>query len=140
MSEVPLYRGPLQDIRRSLMGVRGGWAFSYERGTPVQDIRRSVRGRARAPRRRSRHTPLREEQLLSRDVKRFRGGLVFKTHRLVYHSILVLRVIIKKKKVAAHNPARCSVSAARGRWIYGYLEKGIQTPMAKAGLLKSSRR
>ena len=39
-----------------------------------------------------------EEQLLRRDVKRFRGGLVFKAHRLVYHSTLAWRVIKKKKK------------------------------------------
>ena len=32
-------------------------------------------------------------------VQRFRGGLVFKAHRLVYHSTLGLRVIKKKKKV-----------------------------------------
>jgi len=32
-------------------------------------------------------------------VKRFRGGLVFKAHRLVYHSTLGWRVIKKKKKV-----------------------------------------
>ena len=31
------------------------------------------------------------------NVKRFRGGLVFKAHRLVYHSTLGLRVIKKKK-------------------------------------------
>ena len=37
-------------------------------------------------------------QLLRRTVKRFRGGLVFKAHRLVYHSTLCLRVIKKKKK------------------------------------------
>jgi len=35
---------------------------------------------------------------LRRNVKRFRGGLVFKAHRLVYHSALGLRVIKKKKK------------------------------------------
>ena len=29
---------------------------------------------------------------------RFRGGLVFKAHRRVYHSTLGLRVIMKKKK------------------------------------------
>ena len=38
------------------------------------------------------------EQLLHRNVQRFRGGLVFKAHRLLYHSILGLRVIKKKKK------------------------------------------
>jgi len=31
------------------------------------------------------------------EVKRFRGGLVFKAHRLLYHSTLGLRVIKKKK-------------------------------------------
>jgi len=30
--------------------------------------------------------------------KRFRGGLVFKAHRLLYHSTLGLRVIKKKRK------------------------------------------
>ena len=30
-------------------------------------------------------------------VQRFRGGLVFKAHRLLYHSTLGLRVIKKKK-------------------------------------------
>jgi len=32
-------------------------------------------------------------------VKRFRGGLAFKAHRLVYHSALGLRVIKKRRKV-----------------------------------------
>ena len=32
-----------------------------------------------------------------RNVQRFRGGLVFKAHRLVYHSTLGWRVIKKKK-------------------------------------------
>jgi len=31
-------------------------------------------------------------------VQRFRGGLVFKAHRLLYHSTLGLRVTKKKKK------------------------------------------
>jgi len=33
------------------------------------------------------------------DVQQFRGGLVFKAHRRVYHSTLGLRVIKKKKKL-----------------------------------------
>jgi len=33
-------------------------------------------------------------------VKRFRGGLVFKAHRLLYHSTLSLRVIKKKKRAS----------------------------------------
>ena len=32
------------------------------------------------------------------NVKRFRGGLVFEAHRLLYHSTLGLRVIKKKEK------------------------------------------
>ena len=39
-----------------------------------------------------------QEQVLRRNVKRFRGGLVFKAHRLGYHSTLRWRVIKKKKK------------------------------------------
>jgi len=35
---------------------------------------------------------------LGRNVTRFRGGLVFKAHRLLYHSTLGSRVIKKKKK------------------------------------------
>ena len=38
-----------------------------------------------------------QEQLLHRNVQRFRGGLVFKAHRLLYHSTLGVRVIKKKK-------------------------------------------
>jgi len=40
------------------------------------------------------------------NVKRFRGGLVFKAHRLLYHSTLGLRVIKKRRKnVKAEAPA-----------------------------------
>jgi len=44
---------------------------------------------------RSNHT---HRTFLHINVKRFRGGLVFKAHRLLYHSTLGLRVIKKKKK------------------------------------------
>ena len=37
-----------------------------------------------------------EEQLLRRNMKRFRGGLVLKAHRRLYHSTPGLRVIKKK--------------------------------------------
>ena len=43
-----------------------------------------------------------EEQLLSRNVERFSGGLVFKAHRLVNHSTLGPRVIKKKKNVTRY--------------------------------------
>jgi len=39
-----------------------------------------------------------EEQMLSRNVERFQGGLVFQSHRLWYHSALGSRVLKKKKK------------------------------------------
>jgi len=42
-------------------------------------------------------SPSRFPCLVFRDVKRFRGGLVFKAHRLVHHSTLGWRVIKKKK-------------------------------------------
>ena len=35
---------------------------------------------------------------LRRNVKRFRGGLVFKAHRLLYHSTLGLRIIKKRRR------------------------------------------
>jgi len=38
------------------------------------------------------------EGCVTAHVKRFRGGLVFKPHRLLYHSTLGLRVIKKKNK------------------------------------------
>ena len=38
-----------------------------------------------------------KEELLCRNVKRFRGGLLFKAHRLVYHSTLVWRVTKKQE-------------------------------------------
>ena len=42
-----------------------------------------------------------QEQLRRRIVKRFRGGLVCKAHRLLFHSTLGSRVIHKIKKDAA---------------------------------------
>ena len=39
-----------------------------------------------------------QEQLLRRNVKRFRGGLVSKARRPLYHSTLGSRVMMKKKK------------------------------------------
>jgi len=39
------------------------------------------------------------QELLRRNVKRFRGGLVFKAHRRFYHSTLGLRVIEKRKRI-----------------------------------------
>ena len=51
---------------------------------------------------------------VGRNVKRFRGWLVFKAHRLVYYSTLGLRVIKKKTNLRSSTAARASaaVSAA----------------------------
>ena len=59
----------------------------------------------------SSRTPV--EQLLYRNVKRFQGGLVFKAHRLLYHSTLGLRVIKKTKKTCRGE--FCKVRGERGR-------------------------
>jgi len=64
-----------------------------------------------------------------RNVKRFRGGLVFKAHKLVYHSTLGLRVIKKKKAGAVARAGRCVV----------FRVSCIQTPMARGQSTKSSR-
>ena len=45
-------------------------------------------------------------------VKRFRGGLVFKAHRLVYHSTLGLGVI-KKKKILIVLPQNMHLACCR---------------------------
>jgi len=51
-----------------------------------------------------------------RNVQRYRGGLVFKSHRLVHHSTLGWRVIKKKKKsgirVRGERGAGCRVQGA----------------------------
>ena len=53
------------------------------------------------------------EQPLGRHVQRFRGGLVFKAHRLLYHSTLGSRVIKKKKKRSLSRRG-CSSTEVRG--------------------------
>ena len=51
--------------------------------------------------------PTIQEQRLRRIVKRFRGGVALKAHRLSYHSTLGSRVIQKKKKLErGWQPAR----------------------------------
>ena len=49
-------------------------------------------------------TSMSENKLLSRNVERFQRGLVFKTHRLLYHSTLGSRVIKKEKYLNAPAP------------------------------------
>ena len=51
-------------------------------------------------------------------MKRFRGGLVFKAHRLVYHSTLGLRVIKKKNILPTFSPALAEMVLSMGRGMY----------------------
>ena len=48
----------------------------------------------------------------SRNVQRFRGGLVCKAHRLLYLSTLGLRVIKKKKKLIPDRLIACGRTVA----------------------------
>ena len=68
------------------------------------------------------------EQLLSRKVERFRGWLVFKARRLLYHSTPGSRVIKKQEK------ARCARTRLRvqGRGCRVYLYGGDEGQAAKA--------
>ena len=69
-------------------------ASSHHRSSEAVSAARYLRT---DPRRNRAH----KEQLLYRNVQRFRGGLVFKAHRLLYQSTLGLRVIKKKKSRSA---------------------------------------
>ena len=61
--------------------------------------------------------------LLRRNVKRFRGGLVFKVYRLVYLSTLGLRVPKKQKKWLAFSNLKCR---------HGVLFLNVLTDFARA--------
>ena len=92
------------------MLVLGGGAVSYDRGTPVTlhiacslmtaaaiyMLRLEPQLQINAATATHAHQTL--TQLLRRNVKRFRGGFVFKAHRIWHHSSLGLGVIKKKKK------------------------------------------
>jgi len=53
-------------------------------------------------------------------VQRFRGGLVFKAHRLLYHSTLGLRAIKKKKKrKRRHLRSLLQIASAEARDVRG---------------------
>ena len=54
-----------------------------------------------------------QEQLLYKNVRRFRGELVFEAYRLLYHSTLGFRVIKKKMMERRLNTCRC-LPADRG--------------------------
>ena len=65
-------------------------------------------------------------------MQRFRGGLVFKAHRLLYDSTLGLRVLKKKKKKKVSSlPGKESFPCARKDCkvdvcgLYNYLYRGL---------------
>ena len=68
------------------------------------------------------------EQLLYTNVKRFRGGLVFKAHRLLYHSTLGLRVIRKRRSLPAVEPGGNTLKGVEGlspeQWLKPSLDSG----------------
>jgi len=102
------------------MLVLGGVAVSYERGTPVGY---GLWFRVQAVR----EMPSTQEGSC-RNVKRFRGGLVFKAHRLVHYSTLGLRVIKKsRKKVECNRQLICAESDVRDLANRGdFIEKEFQ--------------
>jgi hydroxymethylglutaryl-CoA reductase (NADPH) len=71
------------------------------------------------------------EQLLRRNVEPFRGGLVFRAHRLLYHSTLGSRVIkkSKKKKKKGFQPHR--LQAVRRSLLLGPLQTRNPKPKAR---------
>jgi len=110
-----------QLLYRSVKRFRGGLIFKAHRLMYLSTlgwrvITKKTRGRASS-------TPAlwspplaippQGEQLLYRSVKRFRGGLIFKAHRLMYLSTLGWRVITKKTRGrASSTPALWSPSLA----------------------------
>jgi len=90
---------PLPPTPRALAGAsHAPWTWCWGGNQPVGF---SERGSGVTPCLGLAEAPVRGEgleQLLRRNLKRFRVGLVVKTHRLVYHSTLGWRVIKKKKK------------------------------------------
>ena len=65
------------------------------------------------------------------NVQRFRGGLVFKAHRLLYHSTLGVRVIKKKKKVLLRGgnmlpePGRLATQPATKGLVWDLFNKSV---------------
>ena len=64
-------------------------------------------------------------QLLHSNVKRFRGGLVFKAHRLLCHSTLGLRVIKKKKR---HAPGIMPMAVRKPCKVTPVILHGVVSP------------
>ena len=77
------------------------------------------------------------EQLLRRNVKRFRGGLAFKAHRRVYSSTLGWTVMKKKKGVP--HPKVCVALSKRHVWISRALGDASDASILITNLVRGSR-
>ena len=86
---------------QSSFHVRAGWGADADEEPDEGHARRA--DRERVPRADRLPVFSIEEQLLRRIVTRFRRGLVFKAHRLLYHSTLGSSVRKKRKKKGAAN-------------------------------------
>ena len=66
-----------------------------------------------------------QEQLLRRNVQRFRGGLVFKAYRLVYHSSVGWKEIKKNEEEGYDLLRRAPLSSAHPTLVLVYQEKNV---------------
>ena len=74
-------------------------------------------------------------------MNRFRGGLVFKAHGLLYHSTLCLRVIKKKKKHSdTTSPQRGDASALLIAWVCTTRRRVPASEISYQGLAKGDLR
>jgi len=94
---------------------------------------RSRRASSGARARRARPPPLTDsaparEQLLSRNVKRFRGGLVPQAHRLLYYSTLGSRVVKRNRSP----PPLTDSAPARVRQQVTSLQRSGEAPLISA--------
>ena len=55
-------------------------------------------------------------------MERFRGGLVFKAHRILYYSTLGLRVIKKRRRGAQAARRRLQASVSGGNGLNGFTD------------------
>ena len=100
-----------------------GVSVSYERVTPAQGVSlrtkhvKFVRGALDAG---PVHCRAIQEQLLSRNVERFRRRLVLKAHTLLYHSTLGSRVIEKREEETARWMLAQSAAEQEGNMLQGW--------------------
>ena len=103
------------------------WEFEYVHAQVIRVVEHQIK--------RHRHAAVEIEKLmgpfkvrlLHRNVQRFRGGLVFKAHRLVYHSTLGLRVI---KKIKRHRHAAVEIEKLKGPFKVSAASSSLYTSLS----------